>query len=193
MGNPATAPAMVLRVWVGRPERPRGLAAVHAHPMTWATAGAAGPRWDSGHSPELGALASLMITTDVGRDGAPEGWRAEYRELRPVNASRAGAMLRTLGALRRGLEQAAARHGPPAGVAEHLARAAAALQVTGSPPFAAYQPPPRGSRDTPGQGWHRYDTATLPAWLQQQFTRQQDLQFRDAMLTEDLRRGLEMG
>jgi hypothetical protein len=192
MPEPAPVPGLVLRLWVGAPESPGDLAALHAHPMLWPVAAGdpGGPRWDSGHSPDLGPLASLVITAAIGQDGIPAGWRAEYRDLRPAGTHRVNAMLGTLRSLRRHLKETAARHGPPSGFEEHLARTATALGVSDETPFAAYHPWPPGSRSRPE--WHRYSTETLAGWLNHQVSHRQALVIRNRALEDgyyrDLRR-----
>jgi hypothetical protein len=193
MPEPVPVPGLVLRLWVGSPESPGDLAALHAHPMLWPdTQGDPGSsRWDSGHSPDLGPLTSLVITAAIGHDGIPARWRAEYRDLRPAGTRRVNAMLRTLRSLRRHLKETAARHGPPAGFEEHLARTATALGVAGESPFAAYHPWTPGSSN--GPGWRRYDTTALPRWLHQQVTHRKALSRRHQDLAENYSRDLEMG
>lgn len=175
-GQPgADSARLVLRTRVTDPERRGDLCAVLARPMLTLADGSFGRlEWDSRQPDGPGALQSLNLVADVGPDGNPVRWRAEYRSPRTVDETRAAAMHQMLARLGRVRDTAVPVSGMQEGFTEYLAQAAAELGAAHPAAFAVHVPRPET-----GATWRYLNTAGLRSWLHSQI--------------RDRGQGLEMG
>lgn len=155
-GQPgADGARLVLRTRVTDPERRGDLCVVLAHPMLPQADGSLGRlEWDSRRPDGQGVLQSLNLVADVGPEGNPVRWRAEYRSPRTVDEARAAAMHQMLGRLSRAKDAAVSVSGMQEGFTEYLARAAAVLGAAYPAAFAVHVPRPEA-----GATWRYLNTA----------------------------------